>query len=90
MMGPWYLDAAKTQNFPSNTAVVYCIPRMPTIPTNKTLTGLGATGRMVNGVSMFDSHDAFSYVNLSVTNATPTNGLAGDDVRNRDDYTMKV
>ena len=89
VMGPWYLDANKTQNFPnfpSNTAVVYRIPRNPTIPTTKTLTGLGATGRMVNGVSMFDSRDAFSYVNASATDATPVNGLTGDGVWNRDGY----
>ena len=32
IMGPWYLDAAKTQNFPnfpSNTAKIYRIPRVP-------------------------------------------------------------
>ncbi len=89
IMGPWYLDAAKTQNFPnfpSNTAVVYRIPRTPTIPATKTATGLGATGRMVNGVSMFDSRDAFSYVNASGTDATPTNGLTGDGIWNRDGY----
>lgn len=89
IMGPWYLDAAKTQNFPnfpSNTAVVYRIPRTPTIPATKTATGLGATGRMVNGVSMFDSRDAFSYVNASATDATPTNGLTGDGIWNRDGY----
>ena len=90
VMGPWYLDAAKSQNFPnfpSNTAVTYRIPRTPTIPTTKTLTGLGATGRMVNGVSMFDSRDAFSYKNTpSFTDATPTNGLTGDGIWNRDGY----
>ena len=89
IMGPWYLDAAKTTNFPnfpSNTAVVYRIPRTPTIPVSKTLTGLGATGRMVNGVSMFDSRDAFSYVNASATDATPVNGLTGDGIWNRDGY----
>ena len=88
-MGPWYLDAAKSQNFPnfpSNTAVVYRIPRTPVIPVTKTLTGLGATGRMVNGVSMFDSRDAFSYVNGSAQDATPVNMLAGDGVWNRDGY----
>lgn len=89
IMGPWYLDAAKTQNFPnfpSNNAKIYRIPRNPTIPTNKTLTGLGATGCMVNGVSMFDSRDAFSYVSASGTDATPVNGLTGDGVWNRDGY----
>jgi hypothetical protein len=89
IMGPWYLDAAKTQNFPnfpSNTATIYRIPRNPVIPAGKTLTGLGATGRMVNGVSMFDARDAFSYVNASATDATPVNGLTGDGVWNRDGY----
>ena len=89
IMGPWYLDAAKTQNFPnfpSNTASIYRIPRTPVIPGTKTLTGLGATGRMVNGVSMFDSRDAFSYVNASATDATPVNGLTGDGIWNRDGY----
>lgn len=89
IMGPWYLNAAKTQNFPnfpSNTAKIYRIPRTPVIPASKTLTGLGATGCMVNGVSMFDSRDAFSYVNASSTDATPGNGLTGDGVWNRDGY----
>ena len=89
VMGPWYLNAAKTNlfpNYPSNTAVVYRIPRTPTIPTTKTLTGLGATGRMINGVSMFDSRDAFSYVTASGTDATPNNGLTGNGIWNRDGY----
>ena len=89
IMGPWYLDAAKTQNFPnfpSNTASIYRIPRTPAIPATKTATGLGATGRMVNGVSMFDMRDAFSYRNASATDATPVNGLTGDGIWNRDGY----
>ena len=89
IMGPWYLDAAKSQdfpNFPSNTAKIYRIPRTPVIPAAKSLTGLGASGCMVNGVSMFDSRDAFSYVNASATDATPVNGLTGDGVWNRDGY----
>ena len=89
IMGPWYLDAAKTTNFPnfpSNTAKIYRIPRTPTIPTTKSLTGLGASGCMVNGVSMFDMRDAFSYVSASSTDATPINGLTGDGVWNRDGY----
>ena len=89
IMGPWYLDSAKTQNFPnfpSNTATIYRIPRAPAIPTSKTLTGLGSTGRMVNGVSMYDSRDAFSYKNSSATDATPVNGLTGDGIWNRDGY----
>ena len=90
IMGPWYLDVAKSQNFPSfpsNTSVLYRIPRTPTIPASKTLTGLGATGRMVNGVAMFDSRDAFSYKGTpSFTDATPTNGVTGDGIWNRDGW----
>ncbi len=89
IMGPWYLNAAKTQNFPnfpSNTSKTYRIPRTPVIPVTKSLTGLGATGIMVNGVSMFDSRDAFSYVSASATDATPVNALTGDGVWNRDGY----
>jgi hypothetical protein len=89
IMGPWYLDAAKSlnfPNFPSNTAKIYRIPRSPVIPASKSLTGLGASGCMVNGVSMFDMRDAFSYVNASATDATPVNGLTGDGVWNRDGY----
>jgi hypothetical protein len=89
IMGPWYLNAAKTQafpNFPSNTATIYRIPRTPVIPSAKSLTGLGASGYMVNGVAMFDMRDAFSYVHASSTDATPVNGLTGDGVWNRDGY----
>jgi hypothetical protein len=89
VMGPWYLNAAKSQdfpNFPANMASTYRIPLTPTIPTTKTLTGLGASGVMVNGVSIFDSRDAFSYVSASSTDATPVNGLTGDGVWNRDGY----
>jgi len=89
LMGPWYLDAAKTQNFPNfpaNTAKIYRIPRTPVIPATKTLTGLGATGCMVNGVSLFDSRDAFSYASASSSDATPVNGLTGDGVWNRDGW----
>jgi YHYH protein len=89
VMGPWYLNAAKTNlfpNYPSNTAVVYRIPRTPVISVTKSLTGLGATGRMVNGVSMFDSRDAFSYSNGNAADATPGSSFTGDGIWNRDGY----
>ncbi len=91
VMGPWYLDASRTQdfpNYPANTAVLYRIPRTPMVPTSTaTLTGLGAIAYFVDGVSMFDNRDAFSYVNASGTDATPVNGLTGDGIWNRDAYT---
>lgn len=89
VMGPWYLNAAKTNlfpNYPSNRAVLYRIPRVPVIPATKVSTGLGTIGRMVNGVSIFDNRDAFSYVNASGTDATPQNGLTGDAIWNREAY----
>ena len=61
-MGPWYLNAAHTTifpNLPKNTAAFYRLPRTPTVPTTKTLTGLGAIGYFVDGVAMFDSRDGF-------------------------------
>lgn len=93
VMGPWYIDAAKTTNFPnfpSNNAVIYRIPRTPTVPGSKTSTGLGAIGRFVNGVSFFDNRDAYSYVNASATDATPINGLTGDGIWNRDAYVNEL
>ena len=89
IMGPWYLNAAKTNlfpNYPSNTAVKYRFPRTPVIPATKVSTGLGATGRMVNGVSMFDSRDAFSYSNSNAADATPGGAFTGDGIWNRDAY----
>lgn len=62
VMGPWYLNAAKTQlfpNYPANARVLYRIPRTPSVPASKTLTGLGAVGYFVNGVALFDNRDAF-------------------------------
>ena len=94
VMGPWYLDAAKTQNFPnfpSNTATIYRIPRTPSVPAGKTLTGGGAIGYFVNGVAFFDNRDTFSYSNANATDATPVNGLGtGDGIWVRDAYANEL
>jgi hypothetical protein len=88
VMGPWYLDAAKTQNFPnfpSNTATIYRIPRAPAVPATKTLTDGGAIGFFVNGVAFFDNRDTFSYSNANGTDASPVGGIGqGDGIWNRD------
>jgi hypothetical protein len=79
VMGPWYLNAAKTQlfpNYPANSRVTYRIPRNPSVPTTKTLTGLGAIGYFVNGVALFDSRDAFYWNGSSEVNG---NGLWNRD-----------
>ncbi len=89
IMGPWYGNEARTNlfpSFPANQADLYRIPRTPTDPTTvspKTLTGGGPIGYMVNGVSMFDSRDAFSY---SISAPGDQNGNDADGTWNRDAY----
>jgi hypothetical protein len=82
VMGPWYLNAAKTMLFPNvpvNKKAFYRIPRNPTVPLGaKILTGLGAIGYFVDGVAMFDNRDAFFWNGTSEGN--------GSGYWNRDAY----
>ena len=67
-MGPWYLNAAHTQAFPAwpvNQKALYRIPRSPTVPATKTLTGLGAIGYSVDGVALFDTQDGQKWTGSS-------------------------
>ncbi|YCM43112.1 YHYH protein [Verrucomicrobiaceae bacterium 227] len=91
LMGPWYLNAANTNlfpNYPDNQAIIYRIPRDPgTPPVTKSLTGLGRIGIFVDGVSMFDSRDAFSYDTSAAQDDGPNAaGVNGDGVWNRDAF----
>jgi len=64
VMGPWYLNAAHTQNFPSyptNQKITYRIPRTPSVPATKTKSGGGPIGIFVDGVVMFNSWDAYTW-----------------------------
>jgi hypothetical protein len=93
-MEPWYLNAAQTRNFPifpSNTDVLYRIPRQPALPTEKTLTHPGATGYFVDGVALFDYTDTFSYSTSNRADASPVAGFRGrgDGVGTRDAYVNK-
>lgn len=75
IMGPWYMNAAKTTLFPNlpiNTQTFTRIPRSPIAPTTRTNTGLGAIGCFVDGVAMYNSWDAY-YWNGTVD----TNGGTG-------------
>ncbi|MFL2859514.1 MAG: YHYH protein [Pontiellaceae bacterium] len=91
IMGPWYRNEADTQifgNFPANIAAIY---RFPRIPTSESLiyniTPGGAIGYFVDGVAMFDSRDAFSYINALGIDGTPNgNNGRGDSIWNRDAY----
>ncbi|HVM48549.1 MAG TPA: YHYH protein [Candidatus Acidoferrum sp.] len=79
-MGPW-----SNPNLPKNQGLLYRFPRSAVAPaTSPVLTSLGAIGIMVDGVSIFDTRDAFSYKNSAGTDATPVNGLTGDGIWNRD------
>lgn len=86
-MGPWYLNAAKTQlfpNYPANQNVLYRIPRNPAVPAAKTLTPGGAIGYGVDGVALFDNRDTFSYTAAVGADASPGGGGRGDGIWNRD------
>lgn len=78
VMGPWQNGAFP--NLPKNQKVLYRIPRAPSVPGSKTLTGLGVIGYFVDGVAMFDSRDGFYW------NGTSETGGAGTGYWNRDAY----
>jgi hypothetical protein len=74
MMGPWFLNAAKTQafpNLPTNQNATARFPLAPAAATTKTSTGGGAQGRWVNGVAMFNMLDFYSWSNSSQADVGP-------------------
>ncbi|MGA2871845.1 MAG: YHYH protein, partial [Verrucomicrobiota bacterium] len=63
-MGPWYMDAAHTQEFPNlpvNQKLLYRFPQTNGVPVTKTANGGGQIGIFVDGVEMFNSWDAFTW-----------------------------
>jgi hypothetical protein len=75
MMGPWYLNAAKTTafpNLPTNQNVTSRFPLTPAAATSNTATSGGAQGRWVNGVSMFNMLDFYSWSNSSQADVGPS------------------
>ncbi|MFA6543529.1 MAG: YHYH protein, partial [Limisphaerales bacterium] len=80
-MGPWYLDAGKSQlfpNLPGNTATLWRFPRTPAAASTPTLTSLGAIGYFVDGVAMFDGQDGY-YWNGTAETSGPSGGLWNRD-----------
>lgn len=75
VMGPWYMNAAKTQifgNWPASQTYLFRIPRVPSVQGGaKTRLGFGNVGIWINGVGLFSGLDTFSYRNASATE-TPT------------------
>ena len=90
IMGPWYLNEARTNlfpNYPANTSAIFRFPRSPgTPPISKTVTGNGIIGYFADGIGMFDSRDAFSYSNSNAGDARPNSNFTGDGIWNRDAY----
>ena len=82
IMGPWYLNAGRTQifpNWPLNTKILYRIPRTNSVPATKSLSGGGAIGYFVDGVAMFNSWDAYFWNGSADANS-------GTGYWNRDAY----
>jgi YHYH protein len=82
VMGPWYLNAAHTQPFPNwpvNQKTLYRIPRNPSVPTTKTVTGGGPIGYFVDGAAMFNSWDAYTWSTVSNTDAQNITGYWNRD-----------
>jgi hypothetical protein len=81
VMGPWYLDAQKTQlfpNYPDNSRTLWRFPRNPAAASSPTLTSLGAIGYFVDGVAMFDGQDGY-YWNGTAEAQSGTGGLWNRD-----------
>ena len=87
VMGPWSNpNVPKNQN---SATGVYRFPRGNAGVTNtaasKTLTGNGVIGRLVDGVSIYNMSDGFSYSFANSKDASPTAGIGqGDGIWNRD------
>ena len=69
IMGPWYNDNGPGgsevvfNNWPSNQAMIYKIPRLATIPASKTAFEANSIGIMVDGTVLFSTSDTFSWDN---------------------------
>jgi YHYH protein len=83
VMGPW-----NNPNLPKNQGTangVYRFPRTPTFPTSKTATGMGSIGFLVDGVSIYNTSDGFSYSYANSKDASPVAGIgSGDGIWYRD------
>ena len=89
IMGPWFGGRGDIfNNYPGNTVRSARFPLVPVVDTiPRTITGGGAIGYLIDGVTMFDSRDGFSYQNGVALDAGPaTAPIRGDGVWNRDAF----
>jgi YHYH protein len=84
LMGPWYLNAAKTMlfpNLPKNQKVTMRFPRTPAPAATNTETTGGAIGMYVNGVAVFNMLDGYAY---NTSSGTDQQGMIGSGIWERD------
>jgi hypothetical protein len=85
VMGPWYLNAAKTMLFPNlplDQKVTMRFPRNQQIVTNEqTETTGGAIGMYVNGVAVFNMLDGYAY---NASEGEDMMGMIGSGIWERD------
>jgi hypothetical protein len=90
VMGPWYIDSMHYRlfpNLPTDQHMIFRLPRHPVVAETLSRTSLGEIGMFVDGVSMFDSNDAFSYSNKNGRDGDPRAGVGhGDHIWNRDAF----
>jgi hypothetical protein len=63
-MGPWFMNAAHTTEFPNlpvNQKVLFRFPRLGAAAATSTVNGGGQIGVFVDGVAMFNSWDAYTW-----------------------------
>lgn len=85
LMGPWYLNAAKTTifpNLPKNQKVINRFPHVPQVAATKTGNYLNALGRWVNGVALFNMLDGAFYANGAETQDNGTGVQTAYWIRN--------
>jgi hypothetical protein len=75
VMGPWFLaNGSQFPNYPHNQNVIARFPFIPQPATSHTATPLGAIGLAVNGVSLFNMLDGFSWNNSTQQDAAGPQG----------------
>ena len=84
VMGPWYLNAAKTMlfpNLPKNQKVTMRFSRTPVPASMHTETTGGAMGMYVNGVAVFNMLDGYAY---NTSSGSDQQGMIGTGIWERD------
>jgi hypothetical protein len=82
VMGAWYLDTNHMMlfnSYPTNQKTMFRIPRTPTVPAKKILSGPGAIGMFADGVAMYNNWDANFWNGTADVSLSGTNGFWNRD-----------